>query len=259
MNTLKPVFRATLSEQVAVQIAERISGGKWKPGAKLPSESALCRTFGVGRSTLREALKSLAFVGLVRMRAGEGTFVAEGPSKFLKHILSQGLLTNEKDMTDLCETRILLETELAALCAQRAGEPDLNSLQQIILRMERSLLEGGKNFLDLDLEFHMRIAEYSQNKVLGQLLSTIRGLLEEVIVKSIQIPGSLALALEQHRKILEPLRRHDVRKARAAMRDHLKTFERGYKIILGASGEEMLEAVGDAASREGQPSAGANG
>ncbi len=235
MDTLKPVIRTTLSEQVALQIAERISGGNWKAGEKLPSESVLCKTFHIGRSTLREALKSLAFIGLVRMRAGEGTFVAEGPSKFLKHILTQGLLSNEKDVTDLCETRILLETELAALCAQRATDRDLDSLQQVITRMEESLDQGGQSFLDLDLEFHLRIAEYSQNEVLGQLLRTIRSLLHEVIEKSLQIPGSLALALEQHRKILEPLQQRDERKSRAAMRDHLKTFERGYKIIVGTA------------------------
>ena len=248
MDTLKPVVRTTLSEQVAVQIAERISGGSWKAGEKLPPESVLCKKFHIGRSTLREALKSLSFIGLVRMRVGEGTFVAEGPSTLLRHILTQGLLTNEKDVTDLCEARILLETELAALCAQRASGPDLEALQQIITSMEQSLRQGGQNFLDLDLEFHLRIAEFSKNEVLEQLLRTIRGLLTEVIEKSQQIPGSLELAYEQHCKILDPLLQHDARKSRAAMRDHLKTFERGYKIILGTASTEMAPVSVDQAS-----------
>ncbi|MDE3180616.1 MAG: FadR family transcriptional regulator [Acidobacteriota bacterium] len=245
MDTLKPVTRTTLSEQVALQIAERISGGRWAAGQKLPPESALCKTFHVGRSTLREALKSLAFIGLVRMRAGEGTFVAEGPSRFLKHILTQGLLSNEKDVTELCEARILLETELAAICSQRASDQNLASLDQIVVRMGEAIRESGKAFLELDLEFHLRIAEYSQNGVLAQLLRTIRGLLHEVIEKSSQIPGSQTLALEQHRKILEALLQRDERKSRAAMRDHLKTFERGYKIIVGAAEAEAAPVLND--------------
>jgi GntR family transcriptional repressor for pyruvate dehydrogenase complex len=249
MNSLKPVYRVTLSEQVASQIAGAISSGKWKAGEKLPPESELCSRFHIGRSTLREALKSLAFAGMVRMRAGEGTFVAEGNSKFLEHVLTQGLLTDAKDVTDLCEARILLETELAALCAQRVTEVEVGLLQQLITRMEQSLQDRRQDFLDLDLQFHFLIAEHSQNKVLAHLLRTIRRLLREVIEKSQQLPGSLELALEQHRKILDPIQEHNPQKARAAMREHLRTFERGYKIILGASdshtvqvAEEMPEA-----------------
>ncbi|MGH7867251.1 MAG: FCD domain-containing protein, partial [Candidatus Dormibacteraceae bacterium] len=102
-----------------------------------------------------------------------------------------------------------------------------------------------QEFLGLDLQFHLSIAEYSQNKVLAQLLRTIRGLLQEVIEKSAKIPGSLELALEQHRKILDPLRERNARRARAAMRDHLRTFERGYKIIVGASDAETVGVAED--------------
>ena len=240
MNTLKPVFRMTLSEQVAMQLAERISAGRWKPGEKLPPESSLCETFHIGRSTLREALKSLAFVGMVRMRAGEGTFVAEGPSKFLEQVLTRGLLNNPREVTDLSEARIMLETELAALCAQRATESELETLRLIIKRMQEASPEDSEGFLNLDLEFHLHIAEYSQNKILAQMMRTIRGLLREVIEKSIQIPGSRSLAVDQHWKVVEALATRNVRRARAAMREHLHTFERGYKIIVGAPDREAI-------------------
>src|ERR1039458_9109987 len=78
MPKLKPVSRVTLGEQVAAQLAAQISEGHWLPGDKLPSETELCASLCVGRSTLREALKSLAYVGLVQMRPGEGTYVLEG-------------------------------------------------------------------------------------------------------------------------------------------------------------------------------------
>ena len=84
MPGLKPVSRVTLSEQVASQIAEQIAHGRWQPGDRLPSETELCATLKIGRSTLREALKSLAFVGLVQMRPGEGTYVLDGTERLVE-------------------------------------------------------------------------------------------------------------------------------------------------------------------------------
>ena len=75
LDSLDPVPRATLSEQVAKLLAARITAGDWKPGAKLPSEAELCKAFKVGRSSLREALTSLAFIGLIRVRAGGGSML----------------------------------------------------------------------------------------------------------------------------------------------------------------------------------------
>ena len=80
---LKPVSRTTLSEQVAKQLASEIESGRWKPGEKLPSEADLCRVFNVGRSSLREALKSLSFIGLISIRAGGGSYVADERSKYI--------------------------------------------------------------------------------------------------------------------------------------------------------------------------------
>ena len=83
METLKPVTRQTLGQQVATQLASMVTSGKWRTGERLPPEMELCKILHIGRSTLREALKSLAFVGLVQMRHGEGTFVAQGTDHLL--------------------------------------------------------------------------------------------------------------------------------------------------------------------------------
>jgi len=247
MNTLKPVSRTTLSEQVAVQVVRMIAAGKWKPGEKLPSELDLCQAFNIGRSTLREALKSLAFVGMVRMRAGEGTFVADGPSKLMDRMLTRGLLHTEKDVSDLWETRMVLETELAALCAQRATDEDLASLDRLVSEMQRSVARGGEGFQELDVEFHLTIATCSKNQVLAQLLRTIRDLVQELIIKTQQIPGAPELAYAQHRAILEALKQHKLRKARSAMRTHLRAFERRFRILAQAS-ESDSEARAEAAA-----------
>src|SRR6266568_1799093 len=101
METLKPVTRQTLGQQVATQLATMVTSGKWRQGERLPSEMELCKILHIGRSTLREALKSLAFVGLVEMRHGEGTFVCKESNHLLDRILAKGLIRSEKTVADV--------------------------------------------------------------------------------------------------------------------------------------------------------------
>ncbi|HEV2234611.1 MAG TPA: FadR/GntR family transcriptional regulator [Terriglobia bacterium] len=241
LRNLKPVFRVTLSQQVATQLAEMISAGKWKSGDKLPSEAGLCKSFHVGRSTLREALKSLAFVGLLRMKAGEGTYVTDGSPTLLGNAFVQGLLKTEKELDDLCEVRFLLELDTVAQCARRGSDQDIQKLQSLVSEMHDAM-EQGDRFLSLDLQFHISIADASQNRVLAQLLRTIRDLLQDVIIKSQKAPGSRELAYNQHMEILKAVKQRNPRLARTAMRNHLKTFQRAFKIVVRSPDKAAAQA-----------------
>lgn len=232
IDTLKPVTRTTLSEQVAMQLASELTGGRWKPGEKLPSEAELCKAFNVGRSTLREALKSLSFIGLIRMRAGGGSYVSDQPSKYLDGpLFAKGVLNTEKDITDLTEARILLETEVAGLCAQRATEQDFEILDELLHQMKTSIEQGGDAFRQLDLGFHLAIAAGCKNQVLAELLKHIRDALQELITKSLLLPAGTEMAYKQHREIFDALKQRNAARARKAMRSHLRAFQRGYKVL----------------------------
>ena len=231
--TFKPVSRTTLSEQVAVQLAAELEAKRWAPGEKLPSEAELCKVFNVGRSTLREALKSLSFIGMIRMRAGGGSYVADHQSKYMERpvLLAKGVLNTEKEVNDLCEARLLIETELAGLCAQRATAQDFRNLERIVRDMKTSVDAGGEGFSELDLTFHIAIATASTNEVLTGLLKHIRDGLQELIVKSLLLPAGADLAYKQHRTLLEVLKQRNSARARTAMRNHLRAFQRGYKVL----------------------------
>lgn len=231
MDRLKPVSRVTVGEQVALQLAEMISDGRWRAGEKLPPESALCRALAVGRSTLREALKSLAFIGMVRMRPGDGTYVARAWPGLLDRILARGLLKTEKDLADVCEARLVLETELAALAAERAGATDLDRLRDLLKQSGRSIAGEGRPFIELDLEFHLAIGACANNNVLRHLLSDIRGALMEWIMKSQELPGLRENALVQHEQIFASIAERKPDAAREAMRAHLQTFQRAYTLL----------------------------
>lgn len=231
MSTLKPVSRVTLGEQVAAQLSDQITEGRWKPGEKLPSESELCAALKIGRSTLREALKSLAFVGMVQMRPGDGTYVIEESGPLIDRILSRGLLKTEKELQDVGEARMLIESEIAALAAARAEPEDLELLSGLMEEMNLSLAGNGRRFVDLDVEFHLTIAKSAKNQMFYELLSPIRGVLTEWISKSQELPGIKESAYHQHGKILAAIRSREPEKARHAMRTHLQTCEKVFNLI----------------------------
>jgi GntR family transcriptional repressor for pyruvate dehydrogenase complex len=242
MDSLKPVTRQTLGQQVATQLAGMVTSGKWRRGERLPPEMELCKILHIGRSTLREALKSLAFVGLVQMRHGHGTFVAQETEDLLDRILAKGLIRSEKAVADVCETRLILETELAALSAERIMDSELAALTQLVERMGQNLEAKDSSFEELDLEFHMQIAASSKNPVLQQLMNPIRGLVFEWIAKSQQFPGLRLNAHQQHQAILQALIQRKPEKARKAMREHLKTFLHAVSLLDQVSASKLRSA-----------------
>ncbi len=230
-----------------MQLGEMIADRRWIAGEKLPPEAELCSALKVGRSTLREALKSLAFIGMVRMRAGDGTYVAEPSGGVLDRILAKGLLKTEKDLADVCETRMILETELAALAAERATDRDIALLQALLAKGEERLSGDARPYSEVDLDFHLAVANCSQNKLLPRLLMDIRGLLVEWITKSQELPGLRDNAHEQHKRILKSIAGRDSESARKEMQAHLETFQRAYT-LLGRISDSSLQVTAAAQS-----------
>lgn len=233
LEGLDPLPRATLSEQVAKQLAARIVAGDWKPGEKLPSEAELCKAFHVGRSSLREALTSLAFIGLIRVRAGGGSYVAEQPSAYYTSSwLSTGTLNNEKALQDFIEARLILESELAALCAERITKQELDELESLVEKMHHTA-DDASEFWRLDLAFHLAMGMAAKNEVLSNILKDVREQMRDLISKSLLLREGMEQAVAQHGRVLEALRTHSPAKAREAMRSHLQSFQRGYRVLLG--------------------------
>jgi GntR family transcriptional repressor for pyruvate dehydrogenase complex len=242
---VQPLARPTLSERVAREIATMISSGGIQPGQKLAPEPELCRALGVGRSTLREAVACLIFIGMLKVRAGEGTFVMEGPTRMFDQIVGHGIFSTEKDISDLVHTRLVLESETATLCAKFATAKDLRLLEDLLERMGEALKSGSDDFLNLDVDFHMAIAAGSGNQILAKLLSTIRGLLGQYISQSLQMPNAAQVAYEQHAAILASLRKRNPTKARLEMQKHLGTYQRGFKLIKAAEQDAAAPTASD--------------
>jgi DNA-binding FadR family transcriptional regulator len=229
--TLPPVSRSTLSEQMARRLAARITAGEWKPGAKLPSEAELCKAFQVGRSSLREALTSLAFIGLIRMRAGGGSYVADRPSiYFTSPWLNKARLSDEKTLGEFVEAHLILETEVAGLCAERITPEELAEMELLQKKIDESVHDANE-FPKLDLAFHLSIGSAAKNKVLDNLLKSIREQTMDLFTKSLLLDQGMEQAARQHAKILDAFQQHSPVKARDAMRRHLQALQRGYNVL----------------------------
>lgn len=186
--------------------------------------------FDVGRSSLREALASLAFIGLIRVRAGGGSYVAEQPSAyFTSPWLNSGMLADEKSLADFVEARMILETEFAGLCAERITPEEFAEMELLVEKMKTSV-HNVDEFAKLDLSFHLAMAMAAKNEVLNNL-SSMREQTMELITKSLLLEEGMENALRGHIKILESFRQRNPVKARDAMRHHLQSFQRGYNVL----------------------------
>ena len=226
IEQMTPVRRTSLSDEIVAQIVDLISRDVLKPGDRLPPERSLCRQFEVGRTSLREALRTLSVMGILESRVGEGTFVGDNSGRYLEKSLQWGLLLDPKEVKDLVETRLMLESRNAFLAAERATEADLLELDRTIRGIETSL-DQPSEFLEFDVQFHMAIARATQNSILCNLLVMIRNYLQQWIRASLEEPAThtvearARMSLEEHGKILRSLRKGDAEAAQQAMEDHI--------------------------------------
>ncbi|PYV34221.1 MAG: hypothetical protein DMG22_06920 [Acidobacteria bacterium] len=127
-NKFMPIDKTSLSEEIAGQIMSLVSSGDLMPGQKLPSERELCLRFGVGRSSLREALRCLTIVGVLETRVGEGTFLAMNRDKFIGKVLEWRVATERKNVENLMKVRLALETETASNAAKVSASPGASEI-----------------------------------------------------------------------------------------------------------------------------------
>ena len=226
MKEMKPNTRTSLSDGIVEQVVDLISRDVLKPGDRLPSERELCKRLGVGRSSLREALRSLAVMGIIDGRVGDGTFVSNSNKRYLEKTLQWGLLLDRKRVQDLIETRLMLESQTAFLAAQRVTSENIEAIEETLRGMEASIAQPDK-YLEFDLQFHLTIARSTQNSILYSLLSMIRGYLQEWIKGSLAEPSTdgtdtrARLSLLEHQKILDAVRRGEADQAQQAMTEHI--------------------------------------
>ncbi len=224
-----PIQSERLYEQIVSQIEQRIEAGDLKVGDQLPSERELAEQFAVSRTAVREAVKALRQKGLLEIRPGRGTFITNGTSDTVRNSL--GMLMKigiTKGSGDLVEVREILEPEIAALAATRITDEYISAMQEAVNIMDTAL-DNVDVFVEADLDFHLALAEGTQNLIIPILMDSIIDLLREQRKRTGLTKGGLQRGQAHHKKILDAVTRRDAQAARQAMQDHLKQVRKDSK------------------------------
>ncbi len=204
------------------QIRDLIKSGQLNPGDKLPPERKLAERMGVGRSHVREAIHKLEFYGILKTMPQSGTIVAGIGITALEGLISDVLKLEDSDFGSLVETRVILETNIARLAAQRRTEEELKVIERALIAYETKL-EKGLPAVEEDLMFHIKIAKASGNSALKSLMLIITPDIVYSYNKLKVCSDDRAWqALEEHKLILQHIKNQDGDSAALAMRLHLK-------------------------------------
>jgi DNA-binding FadR family transcriptional regulator len=215
-----------LVPELASALAESIRDRGIAPGQKLPTESQIMARYGVSRTVVREAVSSLRAGGLVETRHGIGTFVVARQDGFELRIDSPSDVT-VREVLEMLELRISLETEGAGLAAARRTDEQLGQMQAELTVFEASI-ENGSSTADSDFRFHFQIARATQNRYFAEVMGHLgRATIPSSRIPAVDIGHSgirldyLRLVHHAHESIYDAILRRDPEGARAAMRAHL--------------------------------------
>jgi GntR family transcriptional repressor for pyruvate dehydrogenase complex len=221
MNMYQAVRTARLYEQIVMQIEDSIREARLRPGDQLPAERELAQQFGVSRTAVREAVKTLCEKGLVEAYSGRGTFVTSGKSHSVRHslhwLVNSGDPQNARYVTELRE---ILEPEFTALAAARIEEQQLAMMREAIDVMDRSMQDPDA-YIEADLDFHLALAEAAGNPLLLSLLDSIVAVLREERLGVFRVPGGPMRGQVHHKLILKAIEQRNPAKARKAMIAHM--------------------------------------
>jgi GntR family transcriptional repressor for pyruvate dehydrogenase complex len=212
---------ATLAQHVADQLERLIVQQHFEAGERLPAERELAERFGVSRTVIREAVRTVASKGLLDVRAGSGTLVRKPSSETVAASVALLLSMNgQTTPAKVVEVRRILEVEIAGLAAQRRTDDDLRRLESILQSADEKL-DDPDNFIETDIAFHAALAQGTQNELFSVLLSSIANVMTEVRVVGLRVPGTPKRALRYHRDIFRAVERGDRDMARDAMNRHM--------------------------------------
>jgi GntR family transcriptional repressor for pyruvate dehydrogenase complex len=217
----RTVKTSRLFEQIVEQVEASILSGQLKPGDQLPPERDLAQRFGVSRTAVREAVKTLREKGLVEAYSGRGTFVTNGTSQAIRQSLDLMIRINQQEgSANLAELRLVLEPEIAGLAASRIEDQLLSTMRDAVAIMDRNLHDPDA-YVEADLDFHLALAEAAGNPLILSLLDSIVGLLREQRSRIFDVDGGPERGQFHHKKILKAVEQRDPEAAREAMRAHL--------------------------------------
>ena len=218
------IVRTKIADSILTEIRRRIAHGEIREGDKLPNQNEFAAQLGVSRPSLREALHSLALLGVIEQRPGMGTVVRAQTPAFLAGDLDLPLISDAQGVQELIEARRVIEVGMVELAVERASDAELNKLERILEEMTLMVeTVGVENYSKKDIRFHHIIAQAAHNRFLLHLFTSIRQFLDQFIHESFALmPEALNISQQGHRAIFEALKDRDKKRAVEQMIKHIK-------------------------------------
>ncbi|AZP69500.1 FadR family transcriptional regulator [Pseudomonas poae] len=213
MTDIAPLIKRSLVDQALEQLRLRISQGVWAIGERLPTEPELSAELGISRNTVREAMRVLAFSGLIEIRQGDGSYLRSmtdplGTMRALSHCTLEQAL----------ETRQILEVEAISLAALRRTEEDLNGLREA-LDASAELYHGDlEAYIDADLVFHKRLVDAAHNPALSELYQYFSAIVGAQLRQTLNIAPRRQAVFDLHIALLEAVEHQDPERAKSLCR-----------------------------------------
>jgi GntR family transcriptional repressor for pyruvate dehydrogenase complex len=222
---LKPVEKQRVAEEIAEQLRSLILNGQYPPGSKLPPERELSKRLRVNRASLREALKKLEHLGLVRIRQGDGTrvqnFMETGGIELVQHLLP--LAGGKPELIrDLLEFRRIFGRELARLAAARGGQDKAQTSRLRALADKADQTHDSADLFDLDFEFYVALAAMCGNQVMLLLINTVRDGVRGFMPLLANLIGSHDQVRKHHRELIAAIERGDAATAGRVADEYLR-------------------------------------
>lgn len=246
MDVFGTISRSRLYDAIVEEIVGDIRAGRLTAGDSLPAERLLAEQFGVGRSSVREALRVLEHAGVLEVRVGRGTFVTGGARSKAALMRAEASMVGDHSPLDVVVARFALEPLCAGIAASAHSATDENALQHH-LDDQRRIIESGGDPADADARFHLAIAEATHNSVLVTLVGQLAAMVQQrtwselrAHARSNTEGGVLRRAFGEHEQITAAVLAGDATSAREAMAAHLHAIEKA----LATSYDQKRETTG---------------
>jgi len=218
---VEPIKRISVVEQAISKIYDLILSQDLKENDKLPPERQLSEMLGISRNSLREAIRVLDMLGVLRVDQGSGMVIDSSrvSDAVTKH-LTFALLLNREKLHELFEARLVVETECAGLAAVRADQEERETLRRTYQELCASRTDRPKS-IALEIELHNIIARAARNTVLEKILSSLKQILKESREATVPRTGVSTETIQVHERLIAAIEARDQASARAIMREHI--------------------------------------
>jgi len=220
-------------EQVLARLEQMLLSGEVTPGQRLPGERVLAANLGVGRSSVREALRVMEALGLLRAQTGSGpsagAMIVSRPTGGMSMLMRMQVAAQGFPVSDVVQTRLVLETEVMRTLAARRPAPDLATAVELLDAMDDASLSETE-FLILDSQFHVALADAAGNQVVAAMMAGLRESIEAYVVGGVDVaawPTTCTRLRHEHRGLVSAVEDGDPDLAERRILDHIRGYYEG--------------------------------